>query len=71
MRRLFKVGADRHDSGKVTFSWHPEGNFLATAGRNGSAYIYLYITVYDIQIYLMMIKMCVSIRNHTYYRSSW
>jgi len=35
MRRLFKVGADRHDVGPVTFAWHPEGNFLASAGRNG------------------------------------
>jgi hypothetical protein len=35
MRRLFKVGADRHDVGKVTFAWHPDGNFLASAGRNG------------------------------------
>jgi len=39
MRRLFKVGSDRHDVGKVTFSWHPEGNFLATAGRNGIIHI--------------------------------
>eukprot|EP01031_Cornospumella_fuschlensis_P031476 gene31476-38044_t len=35
MRRLFRVGADRHDVGSVTFKWHPEGNFLASAGRNG------------------------------------
>ena len=35
MRRLFKVGADRHDVGRVTFSWHPDGNFLASAGKNG------------------------------------
>jgi hypothetical protein len=35
MRRLFKVGSDRHDRGSITFSWHPEGNFLASAGRNG------------------------------------
>lgn len=35
MKKLFKVGAERHDVGKVTFSWHPEGNFLATAGKNG------------------------------------
>lgn len=35
MRRLFKVGNDRHDVGRVTFSWHPDGNFLASAGRNG------------------------------------
>ena len=35
MRRLFKVGADRHDVGRVTFAWHPEGNFLASAGKNG------------------------------------
>eukprot|EP01035_Chromulina_nebulosa_P018174 gene18174-23832_t len=35
MRRLFKIGADRHDSGPVRFIWHPEGNFIASAGRNG------------------------------------
>lgn len=35
MRRLFKVGSDRHDVGKVTFVWHPDGNFLASAGKNG------------------------------------
>ena len=35
MRRLFKVGSDRHDVGRVTFTWHPEGNFLASAGKNG------------------------------------
>ena len=35
MRRLFKVGADRHGSGgKVLIAWHPDGNFLATAGKN-------------------------------------
>mmetsp|Transcript_23630 Transcript_23630/g.32414 ORF Transcript_23630/g.32414 Transcript_23630/m.32414 type:complete len:1528 (-) Transcript_23630:123-4706(-) len=39
MKRLFKVGAERHDIGKVTFSWHPEGNFLATAGKNGIIHI--------------------------------
>ena len=30
----FKVGLDRHDSGKILFSWHPEGNFIASAGKN-------------------------------------
>lgn len=35
MKRLFKVGSDRHDVGPVTFSWHPAGNFLASAGKNG------------------------------------
>eukprot|EP01031_Cornospumella_fuschlensis_P033228 gene33228-40202_t len=39
MRRLFRVGADRHDVGSVTFKWHPEGNFLASAGRNGIVHI--------------------------------
>ena len=34
MRRLFKIGSDRHSTGKVVFSWHPEGNFLASAGSN-------------------------------------
>ena len=35
MRRLFKVGQDRHDVGKVVFAWHPNGEYLASAGRNG------------------------------------
>ena len=35
MRRLFKVGADRHAVGPVLFSWHPEGNLLASVGKNG------------------------------------
>ena len=39
MRRLFKVGADRHDVGRVVFAWHPEGNFLASAGKNGTVQI--------------------------------
>jgi WD repeat-containing protein 19 len=39
MKRLFKVGSDRHERGTVTFSWHPEGNFLASAGRNGIVHI--------------------------------
>mmetsp|Transcript_13758 Transcript_13758/g.22763 ORF Transcript_13758/g.22763 Transcript_13758/m.22763 type:complete len:1465 (-) Transcript_13758:1902-6296(-) len=34
MRRLFKIGSDRHSTGRVVFSWHPEGNFLASAGSN-------------------------------------
>jgi WD repeat-containing protein 19 len=34
MRRLFKVGSDRHSKGEVIFSWHPEGNFIASAGKN-------------------------------------
>jgi hypothetical protein len=36
MKRLFKIGKERHDIGRVTFSWHPEGNFLATAGKSGN-----------------------------------
>jgi hypothetical protein len=36
MRRLFKIGSDRHDVGFVTFSWHPEGNYVASAGANGN-----------------------------------
>ena len=36
MRRLFKIGSDRHDIGRVSFSWHPEGNFIASAGANGN-----------------------------------
>eukprot|EP00981_Chlorochromonas_danica_P005015 scaffold1001_cov188-Ochromonas_danica.AAC.4 len=39
MRRLFRIGSERHDSGTVTIRWHPEGNFLATAGRNGVIHI--------------------------------
>lgn len=39
MRRLFKVGSDRHDVGRVIFSWHPEGNFIASAGKNGTVQI--------------------------------
>ena len=35
MRRLFKVGSNRHDTGKVTIAWQPDGNFLASAGKNG------------------------------------
>ena len=39
MRRLFKVGSDRHDVGRVIFAWHPEGNFIASAGKNGTVQI--------------------------------
>ena len=39
MRRLFKVGSDRHERGRVIFSWHPDGSFLASAGKNGSLLI--------------------------------
>jgi WD repeat-containing protein 19 len=35
MRRLFKVGSDRHGAGPAKFIWHPDGNFLASAGKNG------------------------------------
>jgi WD repeat-containing protein 19 len=35
MRRLFKVGSERHDVGPVQFSWHPEGNLIASVGKNG------------------------------------
>ena len=28
------MGADRHDVGRVVFSWHPQGDLLASAGRN-------------------------------------
>eukprot|EP01038_Epipyxis_sp_PR26KG_P006561 gene6561-9018_t len=39
MKRLYKIGSEKHDVGKVIFSWHPEGNFLASAGRNGIIHI--------------------------------
>ena len=35
MRRLFKIGAERHDTGAVIFSWHPDGNFIASVGSSG------------------------------------
>lgn len=28
------MGAERHDVGPVLFSWHPEGNLLASVGKN-------------------------------------
>ena len=34
MKRLFKIGQDRHDYGRVIFSWNPDGNFIASAGKN-------------------------------------
>lgn len=36
MKRLFRVGSDRHDYGKVRFSWHPAGNYIASVGKNGA-----------------------------------
>lgn len=36
MKRLFKIGADRHDVGRVIFAWNCDGNYLATAGKNGT-----------------------------------
>lgn len=68
MRRLFKVGADRHDTGKVTFSWHPEGNFLATAGRNGLI-ILVNLSIYERKY--VMISISILNRYHTYNRSPW
>jgi hypothetical protein len=44
MKRLFKIGIDRHDSGRVIFSWNPDGNFLATAGKNGKPFSTFKIT---------------------------
>jgi len=35
MKRLFHLGEEKHDRGPVVASWQPEGNLLATAGRNG------------------------------------
>lgn len=37
MKRLFKISAGEHGRGKVMVKWQPEGNLLATAGRNGEA----------------------------------
>jgi 2Fe-2S iron-sulfur cluster binding domain len=34
MRKLFKIGVEDHEKGDVIFSWQPDGNLLATAGRN-------------------------------------
>lgn len=34
MKRLFRVGSDRHDYGRVRFAWHPDGNFLSSVGKN-------------------------------------
>ena len=39
MKRLFKIGSDRHEVGKVIFSWNCDGNFLASVGKNGTVYI--------------------------------
>lgn len=36
MRQLNKLSASRHQPGRVVFAWHPQGSFLATAGRNGT-----------------------------------
>ena len=36
MKRLFKIGNEHHDPGKVIFAWDPQGNYLATAGRSGT-----------------------------------
>ena len=44
MKRLFKVGSDRHDRGKVVFSWHPDGVYLASAGKNGTKNNHIIIT---------------------------
>lgn len=60
MKRLFKVGADRHDVGRVTFSWHPEGNFLASAGRNGKL-----LTSSHLFNYCLPLLLSVSYINYT------
>jgi hypothetical protein len=38
MKRLFTVGEERHDRGAAVAAWQPEGNLLATGGRNGKIY---------------------------------
>jgi WD repeat-containing protein 19 len=35
MKKLIKLNSNNHGVGEVTFSWQPNGNFLATAGKNG------------------------------------
>lgn len=36
MKKLFTISDRYHGSGPVLFAWQPDGNFLATAGTNGT-----------------------------------
>lgn len=35
MKPLFKISSGEHGRGEVLVRWQPEGNLLATAGKNG------------------------------------
>lgn len=37
MKRLFKISSGEHGKGDVIVKWQPEGNLLATAGKNGKS----------------------------------
>ncbi|CAM9307951.1 unnamed protein product [Choristocarpus tenellus] len=40
MKRLFKIGTEEHGRGDVIIKWQPEGNLLATAGKNCLVHIF-------------------------------
>lgn len=44
MKKLFRIAPDKHAGGSgrtgVLFSWHPDGTFLATVGKNGIVHIW-------------------------------
>ncbi|RLN52430.1 hypothetical protein BBJ29_007206 [Phytophthora kernoviae] len=40
MKKLFKLASKFHGVGPVVFAWHPNGTFLATAGKNGLVHIF-------------------------------
>ena len=42
MKTLFRLGKKYHGMGKVHVAWQTEGNFLATAGKNGKNKIIQY-----------------------------
>lgn len=48
MKRLFKIGSDRHGVGSVLFAWHPDGNYLATAGKNCMCLYFFLFSLYII-----------------------
>ena len=40
MKALFLISEERHERGPVIAAWQqPEGNLLATAGRNGKYHV--------------------------------